>query len=124
MLGCPATATWDGIRVAVFDTRGARRAVVDRLGRVRLARLVRRHGAWLVVPPASFIVQGREGPLERGEVEHAHAWTAELLQAHGHPPGANAPACTPSAAPRTRPTARPGVDERVRDCVGEAVTAA
>ena len=82
-LACLGDRDLDGIRVAVFDTRAHGARVVTGSAAVRLARLVRRHGAWLVVPPASFIVQGREGPLEQGEVEHARAWTTELLHAIG-----------------------------------------
>jgi flavodoxin len=78
-----------GIRTAAFDTRLHGMKVVTGSASVRLGRLLRRRGAWLVVPPASFIVEGREGPLQPGEVEHANAWAAEVLHAvgirvHGH----------------------------------------
>lgn len=72
-----------GIRVAVFDTRIPGPRLVTGSAAVRLARLLRRRGGWLVVPPANFIVEGREGPLEPGEVEHARAWAVEVLHAVG-----------------------------------------
>jgi hypothetical protein len=37
----------------------------------------------VVVPPASFLVQGAEGPLDGCEVDHAHEWAREVLQAIG-----------------------------------------
>jgi len=72
-----------GIRTAAFDTRLHGMKLVTGSAAVRLGRLMRRRGAWLVVPPASFIVEGREGPLQEGEVDHANAWAAEVLHAVG-----------------------------------------
>ena len=79
-----------GVRTAAFDTRLHGMKVVTGSAAVRLGRLLRRRGAWLVVPPTSFIVEGREGPLQPGEVEHANAWAADVLRAvglrvHEHP---------------------------------------
>ena len=71
------------IRTAAFDTRLHGMKVLTGSASVRLGRLLRRRGAWLVVPPASFIVEGNEGPLQPGEVEHANAWAAEVLHAVG-----------------------------------------
>jgi flavodoxin len=73
----------NGIRVAAFDTRVPGPRLVTGSAAVRLGRLLRRRGGWLVVPPANFIVEGREGPLEAGEVEHARAWAVEVLHAVG-----------------------------------------
>jgi flavodoxin len=72
-----------GMRVAVFDTRPHGTRLLTGSAAVRLARLLRRRGAWLVVPPASFVVESAEGPLERGELEHARDWALEVLQAVG-----------------------------------------
>jgi len=72
-----------GVRTAAFDTRLHGMKVVTGSAAVRLGRLLRRRGAWLVVPPTSFIVEGREGPLQPGEVEHAQAWAVEVLNAVG-----------------------------------------
>ena len=72
-----------GVRTAAFDTRLHGMKLVTGSAAVRLERLLRRRGAWLVVPPASFIVESREGPLQPGEVEHANAWAAEVMHAAG-----------------------------------------
>lgn len=82
-LECLERWAFGGIRVAVFDTRVHGARLLTGSAAARLARLVRRRGAWLVVPPASFIVGSAEGPLERGEVEHAREWALEVLQAVG-----------------------------------------
>lgn len=87
-LSCLSDRALDGIRVAVFDTRVHGARIVTGSAAVRLGRTVRRHGAWLVVPPASFIVGGTRGPLERGELEHARAWATEVLHAIGVRPRA------------------------------------
>jgi flavodoxin len=73
----------DGVRAAAFDTRVGGPRMVTGSAAARLARLLRRRGAWLVVPTASFVVEGTEGPLERGEREHALTWAREILQAVG-----------------------------------------
>ena len=80
---CLGERSLAGIRVAAFDTRVPGPRVVTGSAAVRLARLMRRRGGWLIVPPANFIVEGREGPLEQGELEHARAWAGEVLQAVG-----------------------------------------
>ena len=71
------------VRTATFDTRLHGMKLVTGSAAVRLERLLRRRGAWLVVPPASFIVESSEGPLQPGEVEHANAWAAEVMHAAG-----------------------------------------
>ena len=82
-LACLGDRALDGIRVATFDTRLHGSRLVTGSAAVRLARLLRRHGAWVVAPPASFLVEGGEGPLDEGELEHARAWAGEVLQAAG-----------------------------------------
>jgi NAD(P)H-dependent FMN reductase len=82
-LDCLGERALDGIKVAAFDTRLPGPRVVTGSAALRLGRLLRRRGAWLVVPPANFIVGGREGPLEPGEVEHARSWAFEVLRAVG-----------------------------------------
>ena len=62
-----------------FQPAGGRLILLGGCGQ----RLLRRRGAWLVVPPASFIVSGTGGPLEPGEIEHARGYAAEVLQAIG-----------------------------------------
>ncbi len=80
---CLGDRSLDGVRVATFDTRLRGLRAVTGSAAVRLARLCRRRGAWLVVPPASFAVDAGEGPLHAGEQEHAHAWAHEVLHAVG-----------------------------------------
>jgi flavodoxin len=82
-LACLGGRALDGIRVATFDTRLHGPRIVTGSAAVRLARLLRHHGAWIVLPPASFLVESGEGPLDAGEVEHAQAWGREILQAVG-----------------------------------------
>ncbi len=72
-----------GLRAATFDTRIRGARIVTGSAAVRLSRLLRRRGAWVVVPPASFIVDGREGPLHEGEREHARVWAREVLSTLG-----------------------------------------
>jgi flavodoxin I len=83
MVGCLDAGSLDGKRAATFDTRMGGPRVVTGSAALRLSRLLRRRGAWLVVPPASFVVEGTEGPLERGEREHAVTWAREVLRAIG-----------------------------------------
>jgi flavodoxin len=82
-LACLGTHALDGVRVATFDTRLHGPRIVTGSAAVRLARVLRRHGAWVVVPPASFLVEGGEGPLDTGEVEHARSFAHEVLEALG-----------------------------------------
>jgi flavodoxin len=82
-LSCLGERALAGIKVAVFDTRAHGARVVTGSAAVRIGRLLRRHGAWLVVPPASFIVDATTGPLQRGEIDHARKWAGEVLQAIG-----------------------------------------
>lgn len=73
----------DGMKAAAFDTRLHGPRIVTGSAAVRLAKLLRRHGAWVVVPPASFLVEGAEGPLDGCEPDHARAWANEVLLALG-----------------------------------------
>jgi flavodoxin len=72
-----------GTRAAVFDTRVHGPRLATGSAAVRLGRLLRRRGAWVIVPPESFLVGGREGPLDDGELERARSWAHEVLQATG-----------------------------------------
>lgn len=78
-----------GLRAATFDTRVHGPRFVTGSAAVRLERFLRRHGAWVVVPARSFLVEGREGPLDEGELGHARDWAREVLHAAGlHLPAA------------------------------------
>jgi flavodoxin len=63
-----------GVRVAVFDTRYRMTRWLSGSAAHKLARRVHRLGAALLIPPESFFVVDREGPLAEGEVERATAW--------------------------------------------------
>jgi flavodoxin len=49
----------------------------------RLARKLRKLGGKRLVPPETFHVIEREGPLYRGELERAENWTKSILGAAG-----------------------------------------
>jgi flavorubredoxin len=73
----------EGVKAAVFDTRLHGPRIVTGSAAVRLGRLLRHHGAWVVVPPASFLVAASEGPLDGCELDHAREWAREVLIAVG-----------------------------------------
>lgn len=76
----------EGVKAATFDTRMHGPRLVTGSAAVRLARILRRHGAWVVVPPASFFVEASEGPLDGCELDHAREWARDVLRAVGiHP---------------------------------------
>jgi flavodoxin len=52
----------------------------------RLSRKLGRLGGVRLLPPETFIVEGREGPLRQGETERAVVWAQSLLQAAGITP--------------------------------------
>jgi flavodoxin len=69
-----------GASVAVFETcyrepRWQRGAAARKLG-----RKARKFGGRQIVPPESFFVAGREGPLEEGEEERARQWARAILE--------------------------------------------
>jgi flavodoxin len=72
-----------GVRTAAFDTRLRGSRLVTGSAAARIATILRHHGAWVVVPPASFLVGGREGPLRDGELDHAREWARQVLSTAG-----------------------------------------
>ena len=68
-----------GVRVAAFDTRVSGGPLFTGAASGGIAKFLDKFGATLVVPPESFIVSGREGPLAEGELEHARAWARQIL---------------------------------------------
>ena len=69
----------DGIPAATFDTRvGGPRLFTGAASR-GIAKQLKQRGARLVVQPASFLVEGREGPLVEGEIERARVWARDIL---------------------------------------------
>lgn len=69
------------VAAAAFDTRMP--GPVRRTGAASdvIARGLEAGGCRLVVPPESFIVVGREGPLAEGEEARAIAWARTVLAA-------------------------------------------
>ena len=76
-----------GTAVAAFDTSYRTNALLSRFTAAkRLNRRLRKLGGKPAVPPETFYVTGREGPLEEGEIERAGRWAAAILaQVRGHP---------------------------------------
>ncbi|UDY36617.1 flavodoxin family protein [Dermatobacter hominis] len=70
------------VDAAAFDTRRHMAAVVSGRASKGIAKLLRRHGARLVVDPASFFVTDHDD-LEPGEEVRAREWGAALAAAVG-----------------------------------------
>ena len=68
-----------GVRVAAFDTRYRMPRWMSGSAARKLARRLRKLGGVQVMPPESFFVAAREGPLEEREVEHAKRWAESIL---------------------------------------------
>lgn len=68
-----------GRRVACFDTRIDRSAILTGSAARTMARKLRHHGFTIVGSPESFFVTDVQGPLAEGELERAQAWGASLL---------------------------------------------
>lgn len=75
------------ISVAVFDTRFGNKGhsitlklLMRAVGHAaeKMAAALRVKGASLVSPPMGFIVEDKEGPLARGELQRAAAWAHEI----------------------------------------------
>jgi flavodoxin-like protein len=68
----------DGPRVAAFDTRAHKPALLVGSAATGISRRLRQHGYTLAAEPESFFVEGTSGPLEEGEVERAWEWGRTL----------------------------------------------
>jgi flavodoxin len=78
-LECVSRRSLAGISAAVFDTRYHKPRLLTGSAARRLAKSLRKAGASLLMPPQSFFVVSREGPLEPGELERAAVWGREML---------------------------------------------
>ena len=68
-------------RVAAFDTSyKMSRWLAPFTAARKLARKLRKLGGSQVVPPETYLVEGREGPLHGGELERASEWAALIVQ--------------------------------------------
>jgi flavodoxin len=70
----------DGVMAAAFDTRYRMSVWISGSAAWSVGRHLQRAGALLVLPPESFFVTNREGPLEDGEIERAVRWTNAILE--------------------------------------------
>lgn len=76
-----------GMKVAVFDTRFAAedhglgmRVLMNiiRYAAGRMGTLLTKKGAVLVAKPEGFIVEDKEGPIKKGELERAVQWATSV----------------------------------------------
>lgn len=77
--GIPPRGVPRSVETAAFDTRYRMPARKSGSAARKLARKSRRLGGQQLVPPESFFVVAREGPLQKGEVERAKRWAESLL---------------------------------------------
>lgn len=69
-----------GVAVAAFDTSYEMSAFLARFTAAKkLNRKLRKLGGKRIVPPETFHVAGREGPLLDGELERARQWAGLIL---------------------------------------------
>jgi len=71
----------NGVWAAAFDTRVKWPKWLSGSAADGIARQLERKGARLAAPPATFLVEGKEGPLAKGEVERAQEWTRVIARA-------------------------------------------
>lgn len=72
--------TLHGLSAAAFDTRYHMSAWKSGSAAPGIASRLKRTGASLIVPPESFFVAEREGPLEEGELARAARWALEVFE--------------------------------------------
>jgi flavodoxin len=67
--------------VAAFDTSYKMSAILSRFTAAKkLSKKLRKLGGKQIVPPETFHVKEREGPLYEGEMERAQSWAAGILE--------------------------------------------
>jgi flavodoxin len=75
-----------GKLVAAFDTSYKMNGFLSHFTAAKkLAQKLRKLGGKRVVPPETFHVMEREGPLFEGELERAKTWAGLILQKAGNP---------------------------------------
>ncbi len=72
-----------GVSAAAFDTRYHMARILSGSAAEGIAARLASLGCRLMVPPESFYVAGREGPLLDGELARARAWAVELAARGG-----------------------------------------
>jgi flavodoxin I len=68
-----------GMSAAAFGTRYRKARWLTGSAARAIAKGLRKAGASLLLPPESFFVAAREGPLEEGELQRAGDWAREIL---------------------------------------------
>ena len=69
-----------GVRVAAFDTSYKMNRFVNLFTAAKpLNRKLRQLGGKQIVPPKSFFVVEKQGPLNEGEIERAKTWAETIL---------------------------------------------
>lgn len=67
--------------VAAFDTSYKMSTILARFTAAkRLAKKLRKLGGKCIIPPETFYVKEREGPLYEGEIERAQDWAGSILE--------------------------------------------
>ncbi len=70
-----------GRAAATFDTRYQLNWLLSKFTAAQeIASKLKKTGASLIVPPEGFIVTGREGPLDEGEIERAAQWAERIFE--------------------------------------------
>lgn len=67
-----------GLAIACFDTRFHKSRWLTGSAAAGLVKRLQQSGVSPLMPPESFFVVGKEGPLENGEIERAAAWARAL----------------------------------------------
>lgn len=81
LLGNLPRHTLRGAHVAAFDTSYQMSAILARFTAAKkLNRQLCRLGGKRIIPPETFHVEGREGPLYEGEIERAERWAGSILE--------------------------------------------
>lgn len=69
-----------GLLAVAFDTRYRKARWLTGSAAGAIAKKLTKAGASLLLPPESFFVVGREGPLEEGERARAGDWARQLIE--------------------------------------------
>jgi len=69
-----------GLRATAFDTRNHQAKWLTGSAASKIAHQLRRAGCDIVLPPESFFITGREGPLENYEIERAIDWARQIME--------------------------------------------
>lgn len=67
-----------GLEIACFDTRFHMPRFLTGSAAYWMVGQIQKLGAPVLTPPESFFVEGREGPLEEGELKRADSWARGL----------------------------------------------